>query len=339
MQNCDRDIRGYYSNRVALTKSQREELGKRRNTNRDRLKAGLEENDDPLPDKTISQGSYAMRTIIQEPNNTYDIDDGVVFMRKSLMGPRGGDKSALDARNMVRNAVDDERFSRSPEVKTNCVRVFYDDGPHVDIPVYRSVLNCNGINSYELASSNWKESDPEGVNSWFLKCLEYKKNQELKYFRELICLLKSFCKQRTSYSLPSGFVLTVLVDECYFTINDRIDLSLHNIIVSIYKRLCANINVSHPVVNEFLIDDNNAHKAEKLRDILGDAVQNLEYLNQPNCTYYEALKRWKKVLKTDYFDDKIIVAEKDEKIRTKSRIIVSTHVVKPYGYTKSNWEI
>ena len=332
MKDCNSDIKDYHSNQVALTEDQRTELRNRRDANRDRLKKGLEKNGDPKSKKTVIQGSYAMRTIIQEPNNTYDIDDGVVFTRESLAGPRGGEKSALDARNMVRNAVDDGRFKRSPEVKTNCVRVFYDDGPHVDIPVYRSFRNWSGTSSYELASADWKESDPEGVNSWFKNCVTLKEGQGLKHFRELIRLLKSFCKNRGSYSLPSGFVLTVLVDECYITGDERLDIDLCRIIKSLYTRLSPNLYVHHPVVAEWLIDDTNTHKTEKLRDILGDAVQKLEYLNQPNCTYSEALNAWKKVLNTDYFNDKIVEAENDEKNRTRAMVAASPYAPKPYGH-------
>ena len=65
------------------------------------------------------------------------------------------------------DAVDDGSFKTDPEIKTNCVRVYYNDGPHVDIPVYRSITDGFGNDKYELASVDWKESDPEGVNRWF----------------------------------------------------------------------------------------------------------------------------------------------------------------------------
>jgi hypothetical protein len=37
---------------------------------------------------------------------------------------------------MVRDAVDDDKFKKPPEVRPNCVRVFYEAGYHVDLPVY-----------------------------------------------------------------------------------------------------------------------------------------------------------------------------------------------------------
>ena len=65
---------------------------------------------------------------------------------------------------MVQKALDDSRFKKSPEVRTNCVRVYYDKGYHLDVPVYRKVktTNLSGEEEIdlELAGSDWKESRP-----------------------------------------------------------------------------------------------------------------------------------------------------------------------------------
>ena len=73
----------------------------------------------------VKQGSYAMKTMVRDPDNDYDIDDGVYFHKEDLVGPRGAEMTSLQARQMVRDAVDDGRFKRAPEVCSNCVRVFY----------------------------------------------------------------------------------------------------------------------------------------------------------------------------------------------------------------------
>ncbi len=44
--------------------------GVRRVANRDRLRKGLENAEDPLPIEHVSQGSYAMRTMIQHDETT-----------------------------------------------------------------------------------------------------------------------------------------------------------------------------------------------------------------------------------------------------------------------------
>ncbi len=331
MQDCNSDIKEYHSDRVKLTAAQKDKLRGWRDSNRDRLRRGLENNEDPSPLKSVAQGSFAMHTTIQEPGNEYDIDDGVVFSQESLQGPHGAEKKALDARNMVRDAVDDGSFKRQPEIKTNCVRVFYNEGPHVDIPVYRS----DG-NGYELASADWKESDPKGVNAWFAERADLKKDLGLKHFRELIRLLKSMCKNRPFYSLPSGFVITVLVDKCYDNIgDDRLDIDLYNVIESLRKRLAGNLYVLHPVVaTELLIDGNNVHKTEKLKEVLDYAAEKLECLKLQSCTHLQALKAWRDVFNTDYFKDKITAEE--EKAKTKAReMVVGAAIYNPRQHSEN----
>ena len=337
MKNCDSDIRAYHRERVALTSGQRQKLKDRRDANRDRLRRGLQKNGEPEPKGSVSQGSYAMRTVIQEPDNGYDIDDGVVFGRESLKGPRGGEKTPLAARKMVRDAVDDGSFKSEPEVKTNCVRVYYNDGPHVDIPVYRSQEDWIGNRYYELASADWKESDPRGVNEWFKNWVNRKRNNGQKHSRELIRLPKSICKNLPSSSLPSGFEITVLVEECYTAVHERLDLDLRDIISAMYDRLCVDLRVRHPVVeNEWLIDGETEHKTRNLRDLLGKAVDDLAELDQPNCTRSRALKAWKKVLRTDFFDERIAEAEEEEKAKSKAAAAALASSPKPWAPMMSN---
>ena len=337
MTDCDKDIRAYHDERVRLTENQKKKLCDRRDANRDRLRRGLKKNGDPAPVKSVIQGSYAMGTVIQEPESAYDIDDGVVFTAKSLIGPKGASKTALDARKMVRNAVDNGSFKTDPEIKTNCVRVYYDDGPHVDIPVYRSITDWFGNDKYELASVDWKESDPEGVNRWFREWVKAKKLGGMEHSRELIRLLKSICKNRTSYTtLPSGFVLTVLVQECYQSSDGRLDIELRELIEAIYRRLEHNLMVVHPVVfGEWLIDHDAKHRTEKLRELLGRAVETLVALDRPNCTRSETLKAWKKVFSTDFFDQRIADAEAEERRRTAVGVATPAVVSAPKSYCYS----
>ena len=312
--NCDRDIRDYHREHVALRRSQRQRLQDRRDSNRTRLRRGLKKNEQPAPKRSVSQGSFAMRTVIQEPENGYDIDDGVVFTKESLVGPRGADKSPLDARKMVCDAVHSDSFSTPPEVKTNCVRVYYNDGPHVDIPVYREITDWFGDPSYQLASVEWKRSDPDGVNEWFNDRLRQKRSNGQKHSRELMRLLKSICKNRPSISLPSGFAITVLIHECYLVGSERLDFELRDVIAAVHGRLQSNLWVRHPVVqDEWLIDDGSQNKTRNLRDLLETAVSDLACLNLPNCTRSRALKAWKKVLRTDFFNDRIAEAEEEER--------------------------
>jgi hypothetical protein len=137
MIDCSTEITDFYKKHVRLTKAQVEKLAEYRETNKSRVENGLKKAEQPLPDRHINQGSYAMRTINQHPDNDYDIDVGVVFNKDDLKGSQGADKSALNSRKMVCDAVQDGRFKKAPEVRQNCVRVYYDEGHHVDMPIYR----------------------------------------------------------------------------------------------------------------------------------------------------------------------------------------------------------
>lgn len=332
MENCDSDIRAYHRERVALTPDQRQEMTDRRESNRGRIRRGLEKNDDPAPTRFVEQGSFAMRTVIQEPNRAYDIDDGVAFTEESLRGPLGGEKSSRDARTMVCDAVHSDSFKTPPEVRTNCVRVYYNDGPHVDIPVYRSREDFLGRTYYELAGAEWKRSDPDGVNAWFQDWIRRTNANAQQHSRELIRLLKSFCKNRES-SLPSGFALTVLITECYHSTHRRLDMDFREIIGAVYARLRSNLWIQHPVVaGEWLIDADSENKTRDLRDLLGRALQSLSELDQPNCKRAKALNIWKRVFRTDFFDERIAEAEREERTRTAAAATALGSAPQPYAH-------
>ena len=291
MIDCSTDVQDYHDDKVKLTDAQTEDLKKKRASNRRRVEDGLEANHQPAPTRFVTQGSFAMGTIIQEANNAYDLDEGAIFTRESLKGARGADKTALDARKMVRDAVDDGSFKNPPLVKLNCVRIFYSDGVQVDMPVYR----CEGEEDreeIELASQDWKVSNPEGVNDWFAECCATQPG-----LRRLVRLLKSLCKNRPSYSLPSGLVLSVLVHKCYPVDSGRIDRDLRRTIEEI----------------QGLTKHANDPKVAKFHDILTTAVEDLNVLGLPSCSRSKALKTWKKVLCTNYFDSAIGDAEQDQK--------------------------
>jgi len=79
--NCSADIRRYHDTYVKLSPETRKQLRGHRNANRDRLKDSLKEEEGPTPLRFQKQGSYAMHTTVQHPNNDYDIDDGVILVR------------------------------------------------------------------------------------------------------------------------------------------------------------------------------------------------------------------------------------------------------------------
>ena len=168
MFDCADDVLAHHDEKVTLPQAERTAMHDRRNANRDRLKRGLKDAQKPAPREFVSQGSYAMRTMVQHSQKDYDLDDGVYFSKESLVGDRGGEMSALQARQMVRDAaLDDGSFKTAPEVRKNCVRVYYDAGVHVDVPAYRRVTTKDILGRNPVitstASSEWKRSDARDV--------------------------------------------------------------------------------------------------------------------------------------------------------------------------------
>ena len=128
--NCNKEMKGYHSEKVTLSNTDQSEMRDRRDNGRKRLENGLIRVSHPLPKDFSSQGSYAMRTMVQDDLCDYDIDDGIYFNKEDLKDGDGNYLGAQDARKLVRKALKDDRLAYDAVVKTNCVRQLYPDGYH-----------------------------------------------------------------------------------------------------------------------------------------------------------------------------------------------------------------
>ena len=313
MHNCHHDILAYHDEDVTLPKSEQDEMRERRDTNRRRLRNGLDRDEEPSPSECQTQGSYAHRTMVQHPQKDYDVDDGVYFWKDDLKGPNGGHKTVRAAKEMVRKALHDDRFKRPPEIRSNCVRVCYDAGYHVDVPVYRkvkSVLWGEEKIHVEIAGTDWKTADPVAVTRWFRE-----RNERLspdatngRQLRRQTRLIKAFARSRESWRsrIATGFTITTLIaNECYSASASREDKSLYHTMVAMRDRLNADLEVAHPTVDgEMLTSGPEDGRAKFLRDKLGWAVGELDVLFKANCTRREALKAWDKVFDTTFFSER-----------------------------------
>ena len=317
MFDCHKEITDFHKQEVTLKKSQQDEMRNRRDANRKRLHDGLSKSGKPLPIRHVAQGSYAMHTMVQDKDNDYDIDDGAVFKKADLVGDRGAEMSALDARKMVRDALDDGSFEKPPEVRNNCVRVYYKAGYHVDIPVYRELEDS----TLELASSEWNGSSPTEVTDWYQNSVTKKSpdNNNGQQMRRITRLIKAFMRSRDSWkcSMPSGLELSVLIDERYTSDCNREDVALYETMKCIRDRLIYDLEIKHPVRNEMLTDGPDDANTRFLREILEEALDNLEILFEPDCTRLDALKAWNKVLKHKYWED--LIAEEKKKQNNKEK--------------------
>lgn len=309
MFDCAKDIRAFHDNEVTLPKADQDKMRQRRDANRARLRRGLSDAGKPAPLEFVKQGSYAMKTMLRDKNLDYDIDDGVYFAKEDLIGERGAEMTSRQARQMVRDAVDDGKFNTPPEVRSNCVRVYYQAGYHLDLPVYRRVITKTVFGEqihYELASSSgWKRSDARDVSDWYED--ERKTWSDPRQLRRINRMIKQFARSRGSWrgSILSGFGITVLITE-KFRQHDREDESLYYTMVAIRDRLEASLEVAHPVTpDSYLTTGADDAKARLLRDKLDEHIGNLDPLFDADCSREKALDCWDKVFATTFFGQRL----------------------------------
>jgi hypothetical protein len=324
---CSKEITGYYNEKVKLPESEREKLRDHRKANQDRLKNRLKENDKPLPHSFVKQGSYSMRTMVQHPDNDYDIDDGVKFNKDELINPNKTEMTPQQAKEMVWDTLKDDRFEKQPQILKNCVRVFYEAGHHIDIPVYRTYENPFGKIVCELAGEEWRESDPEEITEWFNKAVIDKSpdDDNGRQMRRIACLLKKWSRSRKTWDMPTGLTFSVLVDEKYVAYEGRDDEALHNVMKAILLRLHDSLRVYLPVNGEDITKGINDPKMIELRDKLGQAVEKLGVLKNKDCSREDALKAWKSVFNDDFFE-----SDKRAKELVASAIMISKSTTVPH---------
>ena len=171
--NCHSEMSNFHELEVTLSKQQQDEMRNRRNAGRTRLESGLNDHKHPQPREIHSQGSYQMRTMTQDADNDYDIDDGVYFDDEDLTDNNGNPLTPLATRERVCEALKgDGRLKHEATVKRNCVRQEYPQGYHIDVPSYRIVTteddDGNDILYYELASGDeWVKMDARAVTRWY----------------------------------------------------------------------------------------------------------------------------------------------------------------------------
>ncbi len=338
MHNCHEDMLAFHDEKVTLPDDERREMRTRRDANRTRLRAGLKREGHPAPSKFQSQGSYAHRTMVQDPDKDYDIDDGVYFEEADLKGPRGGELTPAGAKARVRDALDDPQFSQPPEIRTNCVRVYYKAGYHVDVPVYRIVETTDFLGRtsthYEVASSSWKKSDPAAVTDWFNENNVSKSPDTTngRQLRRIVRLLKAFARSRASWRerIASGFTITVLAVECYRAGHGRDDEALYYTMAAIRDRLNWDLAVQHPVVDGELLATADDAKTKCLREKLDWALDRLEVLTHWNCEHADALKAWDRVFATSFFGDR------DSQVSTDSSASSAGGIAATIGETETS---
>lgn len=317
MFDYNNEINSFLNDKLKLKSSFKEKLFNHRQANRDRLISRL-------PDKIVNlnisnssfkpQGSMAMRTIIQTKfdDDEYDIDDGLLLKKDDLINEEGNELTTKEIREIVLEALEDDRFIKQPKFCTNCVRVFYKEDDkekhHVDFPIYRTSKNSKEEEIQELANEEeWLESNPTQINVWFSDLIvERNVEREGKgtQLRELIQLLKRFSKSRRDWDLPSGLKLTMLAVECQEDYYEKIDEAFRELLIKMEIRLIDSKiikNLAHPD-NLQLTRTSSDDNVKNLLAKISLALEKLKGLDDLDCNSEKAEKIWDWIFKSDgYF--------------------------------------
>lgn len=281
-------------------------MQRRRDTNVDRIEAGLKELGKPGICETINQGGNAMQTMTQPPENApeicYDIDMGVVFEAADAKEPatvKGWISSAL--------AKKATNLKYPPTSKKKCVRLIYADGYQCDFPVFKRTAVGDSY-TYQIAiGDQWIDSDPQRINQWFATQIAQKSPPEDDGYqlRRIVRLVKYFAKvhsSRTGLKFPAGLVVTALVVECYQAVEERDDESLFKTLERISVR-----SEHLPVIanGSVVSGEKDVDRLARLRKAASEAVSALSALNQPGTiANADALKAWNAVFRHSFFEAK-----------------------------------
>jgi len=307
MYNYNDQIKAYHNAKVTIGEDIRSKLRQHREANQNRLIANIKKGVAVSKSSFVKQGSYANRTMVQKNGNDYDIDDGVIFAKGDLIGDRGAEMTPLQVRDMVLNAIKDDKFAKQPERLTNCVRVYYKEGHHVDIPSYRKYENSTGQEIIEIAGSDWRKSNPSEINSWFESQVSIQ-NQSREdrglQLRRMIRLLKRFCRSRDSWNMPNGLIMTMLAvenmpdyvrdDECFYYLLENFKTRLQSSL-SVYNASDSSIP------REELTKSSSDADMRELRDRTEEALGKLAILHDDSCTKFNARQSWDWIFRSDGF--------------------------------------
>ena len=308
--DCGEDMGKFHADEITLSTDDQTEMRERRNTGRRRLEIGLDEEEHPQPKLTCTQGSYAMHTMVQDPDCDYDIDDGIYFAEGDLVDDLGLALTPQEAKERVCKALSrDKRFASPAQVFPKCVRQVYNEGYHIDMPVYRIRKEDDGQGGkrevFELAGDgSWDVSDARATTRWFKDEVARRNGDnagEGDQMRRIVRLTKGFARSRADWKdeTTSGIVITKLVADHFLPSAGRDDEALLDTWKAIEAQLKMSTAVDHPVNALKLAEEGNP-KVSFFKDKLSWALGELKVL-ESGCTRSEARQAWDGVFDSGYF--------------------------------------
>jgi hypothetical protein len=338
MFSYNEQIQAYETECVNLPTPVKEKLRKNRDANRDRLKNNRPDTIGLNDNHFVPQGSMAINTTIQTENYDYDIDDGVWFYAEDLKKD-GTEMTAKETQEMVRDALKDPKFNKQPEIHQNCVRVFYAEGHHVDVPAYRKFDEGTDKERQELAGANgFVASDPTEINIWFegrVEALNKLRGGAGSQLRVMVRLMKRFARSRgEKWDMPNGLKLTMLVEECFVNAYAQDDEAFYYLLQNLKNRLMISLEVENRAQTKWPKDKltksaNDANMVE-LRTRVGEALAKLAVLHKAECKTPQAREAWDWVFQSDGF------FEAYDKDATKAKALFANAALVKAGVAQTN---
>lgn len=173
--------------------------------------------------RMIDQGSYKIGTTIDHDLSAYDIDIATILTLDIEEY-----KSAINIKELAKSSL--KSTNREPKIKNPCVSVNYtkkgEEKFHLDFPVYAKTDDDVYISwGKSDSTSEWKPSDPEALNDYFLENLTLdsdddninKQRQQKKRIIRYLKWWKAEAYQNSSNDneIPPSVGLTILVCKNY----------------------------------------------------------------------------------------------------------------------------
>lgn len=316
--DCQLEMQAFHNKEVTLLPRHQAKMRERRNAGRTRLESGLDLKKHPQPKAMHSQGSYAMRTMIQDAENDYDIDDGAYFKAIDLVDDKGNKLTPLAARERVCEALKwDGRLKFDAIVKRNCVRQHYPEGYHIDVAVYRIMTieteTGEQTERYEHAGGDeWIESDARAVSRWYNGRVGRLNagDPDVSQLRRITKLTKKFSRRpEWKAQTTSGICISKLVVDCFVSVPDRDDEALRETWKTIKQQMDDSTAIRHPVLEHRWLAETGDSEVLFFRNCLIEALKTLEILDDPDCSRERARQAWDEVFDTDFFTDQPAVEE------------------------------
>ena len=192
-----------FDDTISISNEKVANLKRAHNTIRDKLLNYFDHQPHIPPIQFFIQGSYKMKTMVENINKFSDVDLGIYFQEKPNL-------KINTLQWHIKQALIDHT-TKGVEVKKMCIRLNYVRDFHIDMPIY--YIDYNNSIYFGSKTNGWTKSDPKDFVKWF--------NRKTKGRPQMIRIIRylkawaDYRKYETEKKFPSGLALTLWVIEHY----------------------------------------------------------------------------------------------------------------------------